>query len=45
MVDKRNGKDRRITKERRKGGASPYFGPEKRAIKYRRSGNDRRDKD
>jgi len=45
MVNKRNGKDRRVNKDRRSGGASSYCGPEKRAIKYRRSANDRRDKD
>jgi len=44
MVVKRNGKDRRVNKNRRKGGVSSYNGPEKRAIKYRRSGNDRREK-
>jgi len=45
MVNKRNGKDRRVNKDRRKGGASSYNGLEKRAIKHRRSGNDRRQKD
>ena len=42
MGVKRSRKDRRVNKNRRKGGASSYSGPEKRAIKYRRSGNDRR---
>lgn len=44
MANKRNGKDRRIDKDRRKGVISSYSGPEKRAIKYRRSDNDRREK-
>jgi len=44
MADKRSGKERRVNKDRRNGGASSYCGPEKRAIKYRRSSNDRRKK-
>jgi len=45
MADKRSGKERRINPDRRKGGASSYSGPEKRAIKYRRNDKDRRDKE
>jgi len=45
MVVKRSGKDRRVNKNRRKGSASSYSGPEKRTIKHQRSGNDRRQKD
>jgi hypothetical protein len=45
MADKRSGKDRRGIPDRRKGGVSSYSGPEKRAIKYRRSDKDRRDKE
>jgi hypothetical protein len=45
MADKRNGKERRINPDRRKGGTSSYNGPEKRAIKYRRNDKDRRDKE
>jgi len=44
VADKRSGKDRRVNKVRRKGGDSSYRGPEKRAIKYRRDGNDRRER-
>jgi hypothetical protein len=42
MKKKRSSKDRRIDKDRRKGGASSYSGPERRAIKYRRNEKDRR---
>jgi len=46
MADKRSGKDRRARRrERRCGCTTKYNGPEKRAIKYRRSDNDRREKD
>ncbi len=45
MVDKRSGKDRRVYKDRRKGGVSSYSGPEQRGVKYRRSDKDRREKD
>jgi hypothetical protein len=45
MADKRSGKDRRVNPDRRSGDDSTYSGPEKRAIKYRRSGKDRREKD
>jgi len=45
MGDKRSGKDRRVNKERRKGGNSSYNGPEKRGIKYQRSEKDRREKE
>ena len=43
MVDeKRSDNDRRSDKDRRKGGTSPYNGPERRTLRYRRSGTDRR---
>ena len=45
LTEKRNGKDRRVNKDRRKGGASSYRGPEKRAIRDRRTDSDRREKD
>jgi len=45
MTEKRNGNDRRVNKDRRKGGPSSYHGPEKRAIKHRRADSDRRKKD
>ena len=45
MADNRSGKDRRVKPDRRKGGATTHSGPEKRAIKYRRSDKDRREKD
>jgi len=45
MADKRSGKDRRVRNDREKDDASSYNGPEKRAIKYRRSDKDRRKKD
>ena len=45
MAEKRSGKDRRVRNDREKDDASSYNGPEKRAIKYRRSDKDRRKKD
>lgn len=45
MVDNRNGEDRRVNTDRRKGGIASNNRPEKRAIKYRRSDNDRRKED
>jgi hypothetical protein len=45
MGEERSGKDRRVNTDRRKGGASSYRGPEKRGVKYRRSGKDRRQKE
>ena len=42
MGEERTGKERRFEKERRKGGASGYDGPEQRSEKYRRSDVDRR---
>ena len=45
MSEQRTDKDRRDNPDRRKGGVSSYSGPEQRAIKYRRSDKDRRDKD
>jgi len=45
MADKRSGKDRRVNKGGRKGGASSYRGPEKRGTRYRRRDKDRREKD
>ena len=45
MAEKRSGKDRRIGKDRRKGTVSSYSGPERRGIKYQRTGIDRRKKD
>jgi hypothetical protein len=44
MGDSRSGRDRRVSADRRKGGTSSYSGPEKRAIKYRRSDKERRGK-
>jgi hypothetical protein len=35
--------DRRVGGDRRKGGTSTYTGPERRILKYRRTGLDRRD--
>jgi hypothetical protein len=43
MVDKRSGKDRRVNKDRRKGGISSYSGPENRGLKQQRSNEDRRE--
>ena len=43
MVDKRSGKDRRVNKDRRKGGISSYSGPENRGVKHQRSNKDRRE--
>jgi len=45
MREQRSSRDRREKADRRKGGASSYSGPEQRAIKYRRSGKDRRGKE
>ena len=45
MTEDRSGKDRRIKKGRRTGGASSYTGPEKRAIKDRRRDTERRKKE
>ena len=45
MADNRSCKDRRVNPDRRKGGVGSRSGPEKRAIKYRRSDKDRRGKD
>ena len=45
MADNRSGKDRREKADRRQGDDSSYNGPEQRAIKYRRSDKDRREKD
>jgi hypothetical protein len=42
MADKRKAKDRRIHPDRRKSSPTSYTGPEKRGVKYRRSGEDRR---
>jgi hypothetical protein len=44
MDEKRIGRGRRSGKDPRKGGTSPYNGPERRGIKYRRSDKERRDK-
>ena len=43
MIEMRSGKDRRVKKDRRKGGISSYSGPENRDTKYRRNVKDRRD--
>ena len=43
MVEMRSGKDRRVNKDRRKGGISSYSGPENRGTRYRRSDKDRRE--
>ena len=43
MIDKRSGKDRRVNKDRRKGGISSYSGPENRGAKQQRINKDRRD--
>lgn len=43
MVDLRSGKDRRVNKDRRKGGVSSYSGPENRGGKQQRINNDRRE--
>jgi hypothetical protein len=45
MADSRSSSDRRMNKNRRKGAYSSYSGPEKRAVKHRRNGEDRRRKD
>jgi hypothetical protein len=44
LTEKRNDKDRRVNKNRRKGGSSSYNGPERRAVKDQRNGIDRRKK-
>ena len=44
MEKQRSGGERRSKKDRRKGGSSPYSGPERRSIKYQRSDTDRRKK-
>lgn len=44
MDERRGGKPRRSSEDRRKGGASSYNGPERRSQKYRRSDTDRRKK-
>ena len=43
MVEMRSGKDRRVNKDRRKGGISSYNGPENRGSKQQRINKDRRD--
>jgi hypothetical protein len=42
MVDERSGKDRRVNKDRRKGGISSYSGPEYRSANQQRINKDRR---
>jgi len=44
MADKRSSKDRRVNKDRRKGGASSHSVPERRGLRYQRSDKDRREK-
>ena len=43
MVEMRSGKDRRVKKDRRKGGISSYSGPENRSAEQQRINKDRRD--
>ena len=43
MVEMRSGKDRRVNKDRRKGGISSYSGPENRSAEQQRINKDRRD--
>jgi len=43
MGDKRSGKDRRVNKDRRKGGISSYNGPDNRSVNQQRSNKDRRE--
>ncbi len=43
MADIRSGKDRRVNKDRRKGGISSYIGPENRGAKQQRVSKDRRE--
>jgi len=43
MVEMRSGKDRRVNKDRRKGGISSYSGPENRGARQQRINKDRRD--
>ncbi len=45
MEDKRNGSDRRVNPDRRKGDANKYNGPEKREENQRRLDISRREKD
>jgi hypothetical protein len=42
MDEKRSDNDRRSDKDVRKGSTSPYNGPERRTLRYKRSGTDRR---
>jgi len=42
MVEMRSGKDRRVNKDRRKGGISSYSGPENRGAGQQRINKDRR---
>ena len=42
MDERRSGKDRRVLKDRRKGGISSYSGPENRGVKQQRIHKDRR---
>ena len=43
MVNKRSGKDRRVIKDRRKGGIPSYSGSENRSVKQQRINKDRRE--
>ena len=43
MIDLRSGEDRRVTKDRRKGGVSSYGGPENRNGRQQRINKDRRE--
>jgi hypothetical protein len=45
MVERRKSIDRRSVKDRRKGGNSPYNGPERRSLRFRRNSVDRRKKE
>jgi len=42
MIEKRSGTDERSGKDRRKGGSSPYNGPERRSLRFRRNDTNRR---
>jgi len=44
MIEKRKGADKRSCKDRRKGGNSSYYGPERRSLRFRRTDTDRRKK-
>ncbi len=44
MSEKRSRNKRRKNIDRRKGATSSYSGPERRGLKYQRSGDDRRKK-